>query len=291
MPHPPAVTANPHQPLTTFPLSGWVRALNGPPAPPATCDFGRDPSRIARTRGIRLAAKPETIATMRLVVRILIVIILPLLALTGCGKNYDWNQKLTVKVETPDGEKSASSVMSAQLTDTHGPFVPAEANGVSFQLSGEAVVLEVSPGRYLFVLLKDIPALNWLVYPKMDSTKAGALLESGDDGGAGEVALQRDQYPLLVTFDDINNPASVKRVNPANLEATFGPGYRLNGITLALTKEPVTKGEVEKVLGWLAVIGRERPTLIPNPPRLQKDAKDPEIQFLTVGGFSSELYK
>lgn len=201
-------------------------------------------------RGIHFAAKPETIATMRLVVRILIAIILPLLALTGCGKNYDWNQKLTVKVETPDGEKSASSVMSAQLTDTHGPFVPAEANGVSFQLRGEAIVLEVSSGRYLFVLLKGVPALNWLVYSKMDSTKAGALLESGDDGGAGEVALQRDQYPLLVTFDDINDPASVKRVNPANLEATFGPGYRLKGITLALTREPVTKGKVEKLLGW-----------------------------------------
>ncbi|MCD2175680.1 hypothetical protein [Rhizobium sp. C4] len=181
---------------------------------------------------------------------ILLLIALRLLVLASCGRDYDWHQKLTVEVETPEGLKAGSSVMSARLIDTHGPFVPAEANGVSFQLNGEAVALEVSQGRYLFVLLRDIPALNWLIYPKMESVKAGALLENGDDGGAGIVALPRSQYPLLVTFDDINDPASVKRVDPANLEATFGPGYRLNGITLSLTKEPVTKGEVEKVLGW-----------------------------------------
>ncbi len=185
---------------------------------------------------------------MRAFLKSLIVIVLPLLVLTGCGKSYDWHQKLAVEVETPEGMKAGSSVMSARLIDTHGPFVPAEANGVSFQLNGEAITLEVSQGRYLFVLLKSVPALSWLIYPKMDSVKAGALLENGDDGGAGKVALKPDQYPLLVTFDDINDPASVKRVNPANLEATFGPGYRLNGITLSLTTEPVTKGEVEKVL-------------------------------------------
>ncbi|MET3615906.1 hypothetical protein ABID16_004253 [Rhizobium aquaticum] len=181
---------------------------------------------------------------------ILILIALRLLVLASCGKDYDWHQKLTVEVETPEGLKTASSVMSARLSDTHGPFVPAEANGVSFQLNGEAVALEVSRGRYLFVLLKSVPALNWLVYPKMESVKAGALLENGDDGGAGRVALKPDQYPLLGTFYDINNPASVKRVDPTNLEATFGPGYRLNGITLVLTKEPVARGKVEKLLGW-----------------------------------------
>lgn len=182
---------------------------------------------------------------------ILILIALRLLVLASCGRDYEWHQKLAVEVETPEGLKSASSVMSARLIDTHGPFVPAEANGVSFQLSGEAIALEVSRGRYLFVLLKSVPALNWLIYPRMESVKAGALLEKGDDGGAGKVALPRDQYPLLVTFDDIKDPASVKRIDPANLEATFGPGYRLNGITLSLTKEPLTKGEVKKLLRWL----------------------------------------
>ncbi len=124
----------------------------------------------------------RAIDPMRAPFKILILIALPLLVLASCGRDYEWHQKLAVEVETPEGLKTGSSVMSARLIDTHGPFVPAEANGVSFQLSGEAITLGVSQGRYLFVLLKSVPALNWLIYPKMDSVKAGALLEKGDDG-------------------------------------------------------------------------------------------------------------
>jgi hypothetical protein len=103
--------------------------------------------------------------------------------------------------------------------------------------------------------------------------------------------LAPKQYPLLVTFGDISDPASVKRVDPDNLELAFGPGYALQSITLSITDEPVTTGKVEKVLGWLAEVGRARPTLIPNPPRLRKNATDPDLQYLTPGPFSTELYK
>ncbi|WP_417415418.1 hypothetical protein [Hoeflea sp.] len=63
--------------------------------------------------------------------------------------------------------------------------------------------------------------------------------------------LSPKQYPLLVTFADINDPASVALVDPDDLAASFGPGYALSSITLAITDEPVTKGRVEAVLGWL----------------------------------------
>ena len=39
--------------------------------------------------------------------------------------------------------------------------------------------------------------------------------------------------------------------DPDDLAAHFGPGYALSSITLAITDEPVTKGRVEAVLGWL----------------------------------------
>ncbi len=39
-------------------------------------------------------------------------------------------------------------------------------------------------------------------------------------------ALARENYPLLVTFDNINDPASVRRVDPGDLPASFGRGYR-----------------------------------------------------------------
>ena len=183
--------------------------------------------------------------------RILIVIVLPLLVLTGC-KGYEWRQKMTVTVDTPNGPVSGASVMTFRLSDQRSAFNPPEARGVSFNLSGEAVVVQVAPGRYLFALLKGVPSLAERLYPKMDTIESAKLMDKGVVSPATEVTLLSSEYPLLVTFDDINDPASVKRVDPANLEATFGPGYRLNGITLSLTKEPVTKGKVEEVLGWLS---------------------------------------
>ncbi len=187
---------------------------------------------------------------MRAFLRGLIVIVLPLLTLTGCG-NYEWHQKLTVTVDTPNGPISGASVMKMRVSDQRSSFNPPEARGVSFALSGEAAVVQVAPGRYLFALLKGVPSLAEKLYPKMDAIESAKLMEKGLGASPSEVTLSSSEYPLLVTFNDIKDPASVKRVNPANLEATFGPGYRLNGITLSLTKEPVTKGEVEKVLGWI----------------------------------------
>jgi hypothetical protein len=63
--------------------------------------------------------------------------------------------------------------------------------------------------------------------------------------------VPRKFYPMLVTFADINNPASVREVDPANLAKIFGAGYKLKSITLEITDEKVTKGVVEGVLGWM----------------------------------------
>ncbi|MCP4071882.1 MAG: hypothetical protein GY742_09120, partial [Hyphomicrobiales bacterium] len=77
--------------------------------------------------------------------------------------------------------------------------------------------------------------------------------------GKPAAILKTDNYPLLVTFTDINDPASVKRVDPYDLEKHFGTGVKLKAVTLEITGEPVTKGEVEKVLGWFYEVNRMVP--------------------------------
>ena len=57
-------------------------------------------------------------------------------------------------------------------------------------------------------------------------------------------------FPILVTFTDITKPESVKKVDPANLAASFGPGVKLKTVTLEITSAPVTEGTVETILGW-----------------------------------------
>lgn len=169
---------------------------------------------------------------------------------------YKWNQKLTVTVETPEGVKSGASVVAASVSYNLTFGLP-DAASASFGWHGEATIVELPGKRFLFVLLGNPVAMA------QHSFKAAIL--GSDDARLGDMKayfpklsklhasapLVRERYPLLVTFDDINDPKSVKKVDPNNLAATFGPGYSLKSVTLEITDEPVTTGELEKLLGWL----------------------------------------
>ena len=86
----------------------------------------------------------------------LILLILIGVIVAGFGLSFwSWRQKLTLEVETPTGILSASSVIGKFVTVMDGPFVIfPEAKGASSKITGEAVVLEVVAGKYLFGLLK-----------------------------------------------------------------------------------------------------------------------------------------
>lgn len=66
-----------------------------------------------------------------------------------------------------------------------------------------------------------------------------------------QVELPRDAWPMLVTFDDVTTPETVREVDPEDLAAVFGEGERLQAVTLEITEEAVTEGRVEGVLGWM----------------------------------------
>jgi hypothetical protein len=189
----------------------------------------------------------------------LIPLLLALLALTGCER-YAWNQKLTVTVETPDGEVSASSV-SAVSWRKH--WIQTDGMGWSYEVTGEAVVVEVTPGRYLFALLKGAGTTEYMgsvaaasIAGREGRVIDGALfaeVQGKRDRAAGVITVPEVQYPMMVTFGDIADPASVKLVDPADLAASFGPGVRLKSVHLEVTDEAVTLGRVEEVLGWIDV--------------------------------------
>jgi hypothetical protein len=63
------------------------------------------------------------------------------------------------------------------------------------------------------------------------------------------ITLLPEAWPMLVTFDDITRPETVRRVDPEDLAAMFGEGVRLKAVTLEITDEVVTEGRVEGVLG------------------------------------------
>jgi hypothetical protein len=180
------------------------------------------------------------------------------------GSTTSWNQRLTVIVDTPAGEVRGSSVVKISNTETMGPLVLMEARGVRSKTRGEAVALEVLPGRWLFALLSGDDDgkgnAGQLVY---HAFRLGEGREIGTRSYRSNMhdlrAQPRDTpapippeaYPLLVTFDDITKPETVREVDPSNLAATFGEGVRLRGMTLEVTADKVTKDRLEKLLEWL----------------------------------------
>jgi hypothetical protein len=187
-----------------------------------------------------------------------LLVALCLLALTGCRDRHEWRQKLTLVVQTPAGGVSGSAVVG--VTALFGT-IPATGTEVEYSLQGEATVVEVTPGRYLFAL---VPGAEEQFYAaardRFSGMQRGAWLAEIPRQTEG-ISLLPDALPMLVTFTDVADPASVTLVNPADLAASFGPGVALKGAWLEITDEPVSEGGVAAVLGWLCELKATRTRL------------------------------
>jgi hypothetical protein len=177
----------------------------------------------------------------------------------GCYRviwpSYAWNQKLTLTVETPQGEVSGSGVVRVVWSDS--PDLFGDAPHWHSKVRGEATVVDLGEEKYLFAL---IHGAERLVPRVLDG---GRLPQDTDAVGplAAEYATYmygtthdviRKATPMLVTFSDITDPTTVRRVDPDDLAASFGPGYSLKSVTLEITDEPVESGRVETLLySWL----------------------------------------
>ena len=56
--------------------------------------------------------------------------------------------------------------------------------------------------------------------------------------------------PLTITFGALNDPQSARRVEPDDLSAIIGPGYRITDAKIEITAEPLN-AQIQGVLPWL----------------------------------------
>jgi hypothetical protein len=210
--------------------------------------------------------------------------------LPGCLGNtvYTYRQKLTVIVGTPEGERSGSAV--TEVKAAVGSQGLSGAN-VGYSVRGEATVVELGLGKYLFALLS-----NGGEYPATEYWAMNAFYKRVSEqypSGNEELmhkfysALQTmreparltpDLYPLLVTFTDINDPKSVKQLKPGKFRDVLGTGYSLRSISLEIVDEEATEGQVRKKLGFA---DEENPIFVD----WKKFPSDHPLRSINIGSF------
>ena len=188
------------------------------------------------------------------------------------GASTGWNQRLTLTIETPAGEVSGSSVTEVHVVDYSCPWVLPEARGPKSTHKGEAVAVEVLPGKWLFALLDgaENPAGDATAWAKVTfapvrdaANRSRGYWERVADIHAQpydtSVPLPPEAWPLMVTFADIADPTSVARVSPSDLAASFGEGVRLKAVMLEITRAQVTEGVVDAAPDLARSLSRARP--------------------------------
>ena len=178
----------------------------------------------------------------------------------------DYRYRLTVEVETPEGLRSGSSVIEVRQ-NMGRTAMSGFGKRIDRRARGEAVAVDLPGGRTLYALLRSRNDTDWassvvqdlaprIEGEKWEETFDNVLLLEGKVTLPREwvhwhsAMSDRNAYPMLVTFADPADPASVALVDPDDLAATFGEGTRLKRLTVQLTNDPVTTG-IEQRLEWL----------------------------------------
>lgn len=168
-----------------------------------------------------------------------------------------WRYKITVTVDTPEGVKTGFAVREVSVTE-RVPLLPQVRADV--KVKGEAVAVDLGKRGVLFALLRSEQSVDHaqeIVYGAFPFAEDYPISNEGSQTAeairyyrslkGAKAVLKSDNYPMLVRFTDITNPKTVEKVDPASLEASFGKGVKLEGITIEMTDEEVTVG----VGGWL----------------------------------------
>lgn len=174
----------------------------------------------------------------------------------------DHRFRLTLTVKTPDGPRIASSVIRVERR-YGAPWEPnLSSTSYSDRVIGDAVFVNLGQGKNAFMLLahgpkaegSDMMRFIWVgaylgtsQWWNEDIWRSGKSLE-------GKVELKPPLIPTIVTFTDIDDPASAKVVYATGYDGIrtaesysgsgivltndfariFGPGYALGSVTLEM---------------------------------------------------------
>ncbi|PID37484.1 MAG: hypothetical protein CR993_00310 [Rhodobacterales bacterium] len=177
------------------------------------------------------------------------------------SKAQEWHQKMTLHIEAPDGPVSASNVIGVRVGGSSIFMRSLNLPNPAEIQAGEAIYVELN-GKPLFVLLGGVKSILYRTIAEHLGDATGREYYRRIREQTTPLVVPRKLWPTMVTFDDVTDPASVRRVDPDDLAATFGEGIALREVTVQATDDPVTGGRVEEVLGaWFCEYKAKRARL------------------------------
>lgn len=165
---------------------------------------------------------------------------------------YSYRIRMTVAVDV-DGERRTGSSVIEIIGQTQPQIGGAPAT--FFRYRGDAVFVDIGNGRHVIATLGFGPNgsadLLYTLVPtlfRLNGEEIAAKL-----AGSGRRAELPDKLtPTLVTFADLNDPKTARVVGLGEFEQVFGQGVHFKGAWIEMTNKPVTKGNLEKQLPWIA---------------------------------------
>jgi hypothetical protein len=136
--------------------------------------------------------------------------------------------RLTLEVETPEGLKTASGIVSVHPDrgySRHGHTTT----------RGDAVFVDLGGGKNLVALMAHIDRtidLDGMNYLALRAYKAAGRNVSFSEMSrmTGAVPVTGALIPILVTFADARDPATIRKVPSEAMAAALGDGFRLRDI-------------------------------------------------------------
>jgi hypothetical protein len=179
----------------------------------------------------------------------------------------DHKYRLTVDIQTPAGDRTAAGIVSVRPNRSYG----GTGSGSSLpQAKGDALLVDLGDGKNLVLLLAygedgsnfdDASFLPTRLFGARD--RRIGFRDVRTLAGVPAVIVPDGLRPVFVSFADLGDPTSARRIDPNVLEPSFGKGYGLRTIALDVVAngfwpfdiggafgEPVTRG-IEARLSWL----------------------------------------
>lgn len=167
---------------------------------------------------------------------------------------YSFRYKITINVETPDGLKTGNAVREISIAPSLN-LTP--EMGATKKISGEAVIIDLGQKGILFGLLSsDSYNEVFEAFPIKGATTPEGL-KFYESLKPGTKATITKNIPRFVRFSNLSEPKSVEKVDPHDMSASLGEGFRLKELTVEIVDEPIL-WQVKNYLPWIAEFRAKR---------------------------------